>query len=129
MARNASKTPTEGQLEILRVLWDRGPSTVRQVNQTLSSTKPTGYTTTLKLMQIMLEKGLLTRDTSCRPQVYAAAVSRDCAQRQMVGDLLERVFDGSASRLVMQVLSSKEATAAEKAEIRRILREYEEGGQ
>lgn len=129
MARKASKTPTDGELEILRVLWGRGASTVRQVNQTLSVTKPTGYTTTLKLMQIMRDKGLLSRDATQRPQLYAAGVSEDNAQRQMVDDLLDRVFDGSASRFVMQVLSSKKATPEEMAQIRRMLREHEEQSQ
>jgi len=126
MARKPSKTPTDGELEILRVLWDRGPSTVRQVNDVLSERRPTGYTTTLKLMQIMREKALVTRDTSRRPQVYRAAVSRDRAQRQIVRDLLDRVFEGSADALVMQVLSAKKATPAELAEIRRLIGEQEE---
>ena len=122
MARRASDRPTEGELAILQVFWRCGRSTVRAVNEALNQDRPTGYTTTLKIMQIMLDKGLLLRDTSTRPQTYEAAVTRDEAQRQFVGDLLERVFEGSASQLVMQVLSAKKASPEEMAEIRRLLR-------
>ena len=125
MARRASSRPTAGELEILQALWELGRSTVRQVNQALNETRTTGYTTTLKLMQIMLEKGLLRRDESQRPQVYAPAVSKDRTQRQLVGDLLERVFDGSARQFVLQVLSAKKASREEMAEIRRLLRKAE----
>ena len=125
MARRASRRPTDGELEILQALWEHGPSTVREVNQALNLTKATGYTTTLKLMQIMLTKGLLRRDESRRPQVYSPAVSKGRAQRQMVRDLLERAFDGSASQFVLQVLSAKNASAEEMAEIRRLLRRAE----
>jgi BlaI family penicillinase repressor len=121
MARRASSTPTEAELEILQVLWEQGPGSVRQVNQTLNLTRTTGYTTTLKLMQIMLAKGLLRRDERQRPQVYAPAASKDRTQRQLVRDLLERVFEGSASQFVLQVLSTKKASPAELAEIRRLL--------
>ncbi|GAG04872.1 unnamed protein product [marine sediment metagenome] len=127
MPRKPSTRPTDGELEILQVLWGRGPSTVRQVNQQISRTRPTGYTSTLKLMQIMLDKGLVRRDESARPQVYSPAVSRDKAQRQLVGELLDRVFDGSASQLVMQVLSAKSATPQEITEIRRLIRKQGEG--
>ena len=127
MARHASKVPTDGEMAILQVLWEAGPSTVRQVNQAMSSGKAIGYTTTLKLMQIMLGKGLLERDVSTRPQVYAPAVSRDIAEQQLVGDLLGRVFDGSASQFVLQVLAAKDASPEEMAEIRRMLREFEKG--
>ncbi len=121
MARQATNGPTEGELAILRVLWDKGSASVREVNQALNETKRTGYTTTLKLMQIMLGKGLLSRDDSVRPQVYSPALSKDRTERQMVGDLLERVFDGSASQFVMQILAAKKASPKELAEIRRIL--------
>ncbi len=125
MARKASKQPTEGELQILQVLWDEGSATVRQINGLLNSTRQTGYTTTLKLMQIMLDKGLLRRDESQRPQVYSAAMTKVRVQRKFVGDMLARVFDGSASQLVMQVLSSKDTTADQLAEIRRLLDEAE----
>ena len=126
MPRRAPTKPTEAELEILQVLWREGPSTVRQINHQINRDKRTGYTTTLKLMQIMLDKGLLTRDESARPQVYSAAVSRDKAQRQLVGEMLEKVFEGSATRLVMQALSAKKASPKELAEIRRLILAREE---
>jgi len=126
MARRAPTKPTEAEMEILQVLWRQGPATVRQVNRRINRDRRTGYTTTLKLMQIMLGKGLLTRDESTRPQVYAPAVSRDKAQRQLVGQMLEKVFEGSTSRLVMQALSAKKASPEELAEIRRLIRKHGE---
>jgi predicted transcriptional regulator len=116
--------PTDAELAILHVLWDRGPSTVRQVHGALAPARDTGYTTTLKLMQIMAEKGLVTRDESQRTHVYAACTGRDETQRQLVSDLLDRAFGGSASALVMQALKAHPASAAEMAEIRRMIREY-----
>ena len=116
--------PTEAELAILQVLWDRGPSTVRQVHDALSAARDTGYTTTLKLMQIMAGKGLVTRDESERTHVYAARLGRDETQRQLVADLLDRAFGGSAAALVMQALKSQPASAAEMAEIQRMIREY-----
>ena len=113
-------------MEILQVFWREGPNTVRQVNRQINRDRRTGYTTTLKLMQIMLAKRLLTRDDSARPQVYSAAVSRDKTQRQLVGEMLEKVFEGSASRLVMQALSAKKASPEELSEIRRLIREHGE---
>ena len=124
MARRASDVPTEAELEILQVLWSRGPCTVRQVNQAVNALRPTGYTTTLKLMQIMLAKGRVKRDASRRPQVYEPAVAREHAQREMVGDLLKRLFEGSASQFVQQVLSAGPASPKEMTEIRRLLRQY-----
>ncbi len=124
MPRRASSKPTEGELEILQVLWEIGPASVRQVNRALSRAKPTGYTTTLKLMQIMLEKRLLRRDESQRPQVYAPVISKARTQRQLVRDLLERAFDGSASQFVLRILSTKRATPEELAEIRRLLSDW-----
>src|SRR4249919_267623 len=117
--------PTDSELAILRVLWDRGPSTVRHVNEALSD-KPgeTGYTTSLKLMQIMAEKGLVTRDESNRTHVYAAKLTRAETQRQLISDLVDRAFGGSAAALVMQALSSKAASPEEIAEIRRLIGEF-----
>lgn len=120
--------PTDAEVAILRVLWRRGPSTVRQVWEELSPAQRTGYTTVLKLMQIMAEKGLVRRDESARSHVYEARLSEDQTQQQVVGHLLERLFAGSAPRLVMQALAAKKATPAELAEIRRLLDELE-GGQ
>ncbi len=116
--------PTDAELAILQVLWDRGPSTVRQVHDALSAAQHTGYTTTLKLMQIMARKGLVTRDESERTHVYAARLGRSEIQRQLVADLLGRAFGGSATALVMQALRAQPASAEEMAEIQRVIREY-----
>ena len=113
--------PTDAELAILRVLWERGPSTVRQVQETLDQVRPTGYTTALKMLQIMTEKGLVERNASERTHVYWARRSENQTQRQLVGDLLERAFDGSAARLVMQALATRRATPEELDEIRRLL--------
>ncbi len=120
--------PTASELEILNVLWRRGPSTVREVHEALMEFKETGYTTVLKLMQIMAEKGLVRRDESDRRHVYEAAPEQDETQRQLLSDLLDKAFNGSATKLVMQALSSKKASKEELAEIRRMLDEMEKGG-
>jgi BlaI family transcriptional regulator, penicillinase repressor len=120
--------PTPAELEILRVLWERGPSTVREVHESLDRERPTGYTTVLKLLQIMTEKGIVTRDESARAHVYAARVPEADTQRQLVGDLLDRAFGGSALKLVLHALSARKASPAEIARIRRMLDELE-GGQ
>jgi predicted transcriptional regulator len=119
--------PTDAELEILKVLWRRGPSTVREVFDDLSGVKTTGYTTMLKLMQIMSDKGLVRRDETARAHVYEAALAEDETQRQLVGDLLRRAFDGSAKRLVLQALSTEKASADELTEIRQMLDELERG--
>ena len=115
---NTTPRPTDAELGILRVLWRRGPSTVRQVHEELERT---GYTTVLKLMQIMTEKGLVERDESQRAHVYVARLPEEQTLGQLVGDLLDRAFEGSSSRLVMRALESRPATRAELAEIRRLL--------
>ena len=120
--------PTDAELEILKVLWRRGPSTVREVFETLGETKVTGYTTVLKFMQIMSEKGLVVRDESERAHRYEPAVPEDETQRRLVGDLLRKAFDGSAKKLVMQALSTERASSEELSEIRRMLDELEGGG-
>lgn len=117
--------PTEAELAILKVLWERGPSTVREVTGSLQDERGTGYTTALKLMQIMTEKGLVKRDESERSHVYSAIASAEKTQRQLVSDLLDRAFGGSAQQLVMQALSAKRASKAELAEIRALLEEFE----
>jgi BlaI family penicillinase repressor len=127
MKKFKAPKPTDAELAILRVLWRRGPRTVRQVWEELSPAQGTGYTTVLKLMQIMAGKGLVRRDESARSHVYQPSLSEDQTQRQVVGHLLERVFAGSAPRLVMQALAAKKATPAELAEIRRLLDELEGG--
>jgi BlaI family transcriptional regulator, penicillinase repressor len=121
--------PTDAELAILRVLWNRGPSTVKQVQDVLNETKKTGYTTVLKFMQIMVEKGLVRRDETPYAHVYEARVLQEQTQRKIVADVLDRVFEGSMSRLVMQALAAKGATAEELAEIRRILKKFERGDQ
>ncbi|HEV2705132.1 MAG TPA: BlaI/MecI/CopY family transcriptional regulator [Pyrinomonadaceae bacterium] len=118
--------PTDAELEILKVLWQRGASTVREVHDVLNESRPTGYTTVLKLMQIMSEKGLVSRDEGQRAHVYEARLAQEQTERQMVGDLLERVFDGSASKLVMQALATKKTSARELTAIRQLLSEFEE---
>ena len=122
-----SPRPTDGELEILRILWDRGEATVREVHEVLDARHPTGYTTVLKLLQIMTEKGLVQRDASERAHVYQARVPREDTERQLVGDLLERAFAGSASSLVMRALSSKRTSPEDLARIRRHLDEIEGG--
>lgn len=124
--RNLPK-PTDAELAVLRVLWRQGPSTVREVWQHLQHEQRTGYTTVLKIMQIMAAKGLVQRDESARSHVYQPSVSEEQTQRQVVGHLLERVFSGSAPKLVMQALASKRASPAELAEIRKMLDEMEGG--
>jgi BlaI family penicillinase repressor len=125
MARRKTARPTDRELTILRILWDNGPSTVRQVNEAMSQDEDTGYTTTLKLMQIMAEKGLLLRDDSQFKHVYRPALTEEKAQKQLVGDLLDRAFSGSAEKLVMRALSAKKVSAKELASIKKMLDEYE----
>ena len=118
--------PTDAELAILRVLWGQGPSTVRQVHDALAESRDTGYTTTLKLMQIMAEKGLVTRDESERTHVYAARASQGSTQRQLVSDLVDRAFGGSAAALVLQALSAHPASAKELQEIQNLIEQYRE---
>ena len=126
----STRLPTEGELRLLRVLWDRGPSTVREVHQALPGDIESGYTTVLKLLQIMHGKGLVIRDESSRTHVYAAAVPPETTQRALVTDLIDRAFGGSAHRLVMQALSPQVASREDLDRIRALLAELErrEGG-
>ncbi len=123
----AAPRPTDGELEILRVLWERGAATVRDVHEVLDARHATGYTTVLKLLQIMTEKGLVARDVRQRAHVYQARIPREDTERQLVSDLLERAFAGSASSLVMRALSSKATSPEDLALIRRHLDEIEGG--
>ena len=118
--------PTDGELAILRVLWERGASTVRQVHEALADTRETGYTTTLKLMQIMAEKGLVTRNETARTHVYSANAGQEHTQRQLVQDLVDRAFGGSAAQLVLRALSADGATDAELKQIRKLIDDYRE---
>ncbi|HEX9582420.1 MAG TPA: BlaI/MecI/CopY family transcriptional regulator [Gemmatimonadales bacterium] len=120
--------PTNAELEILRVLWRRGPSTVRYVHQALDREPPVGYTTVLKLLQIMIEKGLVTRDEASRSHVYQAAVSEDVTKRRLVSDLLDRAFEGSALGLVMQALAARPASREDLQRIKQILDQGNTGG-
>jgi len=129
MTSKSLPRPTDAELAILRVVWERGPSTVRQVHEALAEARETGYTTTLKLMQIMAEKGLVTRDESARTHVYSARVSRDHTQKQLVSDLMDRAFGGSAAALVLQALSTQPASAAELGEIRKMIDHYRQSKQ
>ncbi|HET9263746.1 MAG TPA: BlaI/MecI/CopY family transcriptional regulator [Vicinamibacterales bacterium] len=113
--------PTDAELAILRVLWARGPSTVRQVHEVLSRERPAAYTTALKLLQIMTDKGLVSRDERDRSHVYQARLTEAQTQRQLVRDLLDRAFGGSAAKLVMQALAAKRASPEELLEIRRLI--------
>lgn len=117
--------PTDAELEILTVLWSRGPCTVRDIHEVILKRKPTQYTTVLKLLQIMAEKGLVRRDEKQRAHVYEAAGSRESTQKQLAGDLLQRAFNGSAARLVQGALSARKTSKAELDEIRKLLDEYE----
>jgi len=122
-----SPRPTPGELEILRVLWARGPSTVRDVQEALGPERAAGYTTVLKLLQIMTDKGLVVRDETARAHVYAARAAETQTQRALVRDLVDRAFGGSAAKLVVQALSGRRASAEEIERIRRLLDEIEGG--
>lgn len=113
--------PSNAELEILHVLWKKGPQTVREIYPALKRKREIGYTTVLKTMQIMADKGLLTRDESARSHVYAAAVPEKSIKRRLVSDLLDRVFDGSAANLVLQALSTKRASPEDIRKIRKLL--------
>lgn len=115
----AGRKPTDAELGILRVLWSRGPSTVRQVAEAMG--REAGYTTLLKLLQIMTEKRLVRRDESTRTHVYEAAYTEDQTQKQLITDLLDRVFDGSAAKLVLQALASSKTSPEELAEIKKLI--------
>jgi BlaI family transcriptional regulator, penicillinase repressor len=125
MARHKRPGPTDRELAILGVLWQRGPSTVREIHEALHPDSETGYTTTLKLMQIMAEKGLLSRKDAGRRHIYKPAISQEQTQKQVVGDVLERVFAGSAEKLVMRALSAKKVSTKELKRIREMLDQIE----
>lgn len=118
--------PTDAELAILRVLWERGPSTVRQVHEALAGTRETGYTTTLKLMQIMADKGLVKRNETARTHVYSATAGEAQTQQQLVQDLVDRAFGGSAAALVLRALSAEGTSDSELQEIRKLIDDYRE---
>lgn len=125
MARSVSTQPTEVELQILRILWQSGGSTARVVHNELTDLKGTTYSTTVKMLSVMLEKGLVKRDESVSPQMYRAAVSQKVTQKKMLGDLIEKVYDGSALSLVLQALSTGKASPDELAEVRKMVDELE----
>jgi predicted transcriptional regulator len=127
MAKVTPPRPTDAELEILQVLWTKGPCTVREVHEELNQARATGYTTVLKLMQIMGEKRLVRRNEDQRAHVYEAMLPQKTTQRQLVRDLVERAFRGSAAGLVMQALAAKPATREELQQIRELLDSYERG--
>jgi predicted transcriptional regulator len=125
MKNSKQNKPTESEMEILQILWEQGPSTVREVHEILSEKKEVGYTTTLKLMQIMNEKGLLTRNDESKSHVYSAAVKQQSIQKQVVGKMIEGLFKGSSASLVMHALGNHRASKEEIREIKKYLDEIE----
>ena len=119
--------PTKAELGILRVLWTSGPRSVREIQNILNESKPTGYTTVLKLLQIMTEKGLVERDETCRPQIYRARHSQEKTQRQILRDLIQRAFGGSVKALVMQALATKRSSPKDLEAIEKLLDRFEGG--
>ncbi len=129
MSNQKIPKPTESELEILKVLWENGPSSVRFVNDEINKRKETGYTTTLKLMQIMLEKQLLTRNTDARSHIYEAAISQVDTQRDLLGKFVDNVFGGSATSLVMQALGNHQASREELDQIKALIEQMEKKDQ
>jgi BlaI family transcriptional regulator, penicillinase repressor len=119
------RRPTEAELSILGVLWEGGPRSVRDIQRIMNEARPTGYTTVLKLMQIMTEKGLVERDESQRPQIYRARYSQEQTQRQLLRDLLDRAFGGSVKELVLQALATKRSSPEELEAIEKLLDRFE----
>lgn len=117
--------PTEAELSILRVLWQRGPLSVREIHGVMNEAKATGYTTVLKLLQIMTQKGLVARDESVRPQIYRARYSEEHTQRQLLRDLLNKAFGGSVRTMVMQALAAQKSTPEELEAIDKLLEKFE----
>lgn len=123
MARPASSQPTDVELRILRILWDSGPRTAREVHNTLAEDKQTNYSTTVKMLSVMFDKGLVTRNESAYPMTFHAAVSQHQTQQSVLTDVIRKLYDGSAKSLVMQVLSSQKSSAADLEEIRELIEE------
>ncbi len=126
MPRNPSSRPTDVELEILGVLWQNGASTVREVHNILALHRDTGYSTTLKMMQIMRDKGLLTRDDSVRPQLYTAAATKEQTQLHMLDDLTQKAFGGSAASLVMRMLSAESLSPDELKKMQELIQQSQE---
>jgi predicted transcriptional regulator len=129
MPRTPSSQPTEVELQILRILWKQGHSTARQIHNQLAEVRDTNYSTTVKMLSVMMEKDLVRRDESVRPQVFRPAATQERTQQRMLKELIQKVYDGSMGSLVLQALASQKATPEELAEIRRILDELGESEQ
>jgi len=125
MTNSKFSKPTESEMGILQVLWELGPSTVREVHYVLSETKDSGYTTTLKLMQIMYEKGLLNRNDEAKTHVYSSAIKKESVQKQVVSKMINGLFKGSSAKLVMHALGNHRASKEEIMEIKKYLDEIE----
>ncbi|MCY2964380.1 MAG: BlaI/MecI/CopY family transcriptional regulator [Planctomycetota bacterium] len=125
MKKHVAGQPTEVELQILRILWELGPSPVREIHARLQTEKETNYSTTVKMLSIMLDKGLVKRDENAQPHIYRPVQSREKTGQRMVSDLIEKVYDGAAMSLVLQALANSKATPAELAEVRRLLDELE----
>lgn len=125
MARPVSAQPTEVEMQILRILWELGPSPVREIHKRLEAAKGTNYSTTVKMLAVMLQKGLVKRDEKAQPYVYRAGQTRAKTGKRMLDDLVEKVYEGSAMSLVLQALSSGKATKEELEEVRRLLDQME----
>ena len=123
-----SSQPTDAELQILRVLWDRGPSPVRVIHEVMSKNKETNYSTTVKMLSVMLDKELVKRDESVRPHIYRTVKKQETTQKGMMRDLMDRVYGGSPGRMVIQALSSKKASQEELDEIRKLLDRLQDGG-
>lgn len=129
MARPKEEQPTAGELEVLKVLWDRGPSTVRDVMDVLNESRARAYTSVMSLLNVMTDKGLLVREPQGRAFVYRPAIEREATLQRMVGDLLGRAFEGSTSQLVAHLLDQSQPTARELAEIRKAIEQYQKVNQ
>ena len=125
MARPKASQPTEVELQILRILWELGPSPVREIHKRLEAEKGTNYSTTVKMLSVMLQKGLVKRDERAQPHIYRAALSRERAGKRMLGELIDKVYEGSAMSLVLQALSASQPTQEELDEVRRLLDQME----
>jgi predicted transcriptional regulator len=121
MGKSGPAQPTEVELQILRILWELGPSRVREIHARLNANKGTNYSTTVKMLSVMLEKGIVRRDEEASPHIYRAALSREKAGKRMLSDLIERVYDGAAMSLILQALGTTSATRQELDEARRLL--------
>ncbi len=125
LGKNKKQNPTESELEILQVLWQSGPSSVRTVNEKLNENREVGYTTTLKIMQIMTEKGLVTRNTDSRTHIYSSAAKEQETQSTLLENFIEKTYRGSAMKLIMQALGKEDATSEELAELKDIIDKIE----